>query len=81
MKCIYPDESQIVDLRRFIEIVKTGCVTEGEKRDFADFVDQLPCDAVLLGCTELPIIASTDLIEKRIYDPIECAIAYLKEMV
>lgn len=81
VKCIYPDETQIVDLRKFIEIVKTGCATDKEKREFADFVNHLPGNTVLLGCTELPIIANTNLIEKKIYDPIECAIAYLKEMV
>lgn len=80
IKRIYPDDAQFVDLRKFIEIVKTGYVTEKDKREFADFVNHLPGDSVLLGCTELPIIANTNIIEKKIYDPIEYAIAYLKEM-
>ena len=81
LKRIYPDENQMKELRRFIEIVKTGMIKEHNKREFADFVNTLPCETVLLGCTELPILADKELFEKKIYDPIECAINYLKEMV
>lgn len=78
---IYPNDNQMKELRRFIEIVKTGRVRERDKREFAEFVNSLPCENVLLGCTELPILADEELIEKKIYDPIECAINYLKQRV
>ncbi len=78
---VYPNDVQLTELRRFIEIVKTGHVTEMDRREFANYVNKLPSEAVLLGCTELPILANGDLIDKKIYDPIECAIGYLKETV
>lgn len=75
---IYPDETQMRELRCFIEIAKTGRVTQEAKKAFAEFVNDQPADAVLLGCTELPLLAEIGLINKMIYDPIECAIEFLK---
>ena len=78
IKRVYPNEEQMKEVRKFIEIVKTGKTKEQDKKDFADFVNGLPCEAVLLGCTELPILAEKELFDKRIYDPLGCAIEYLK---
>lgn len=78
---LYPDEHQMLELRKYIEIVKTGKVDEEEKASFTRFINELSCETILLGCTELPILVKEDLLEKKLYDPLKCAIEYLKENV
>lgn len=77
----YPNENQMKELRNYIEIVKSGKVGDCDKKKFANYVNELPCEAVLLGCTELPILTDGRLINKKIYDPLECAISYLRKNV
>ena len=81
IELIYPNKDEMKEVRQFIEIVKTGKIQEHDKNIFAEFVNGLPCETVLLGCTELPILAKKVLINKRIYDPLESAIKYLKDYV
>lgn len=78
---VYPNEKQMQQLRGYIEVVKTGKLSKSDKEEFARFVDEMFCESVLLGCTELPIIADEQLIRKRVIDPISCLIEYLKENV
>lgn len=60
-------------IRSMIEAVKTNNITEAVVNEFVDFVNGLPCENVILGCTELPILYNLCMkrISKNIYDPLE----------
>lgn len=78
---IYPNSTQMVQLREFIEIVKQGKITEEKRRQFAEYVNSFPGDTLLLGCTELPVLLGNQISEKNIIDPIWCAIEKVKKIL
>lgn len=74
-----PTEAEYTQLRDFIEAVKQNKTDDAICREFIAFIDSINEDAVILGCTELPILykACTDrgiLPAKAIYDPLQTAI-------
>ncbi|MBQ9389287.1 MAG: aspartate/glutamate racemase family protein, partial [Synergistaceae bacterium] len=80
-----PERSQYAELRYFIEAVKQNAVDEKARKKFHEFVSDVNDDAVILGCTELPIIYRECLnyglaFTKKIYDPLQSAINVLAKL-
>lgn len=51
-----PDENQYVILRSFIETVKQNKIDERAVDAYAEYLNSFENDAIILGCTELPIL-------------------------
>lgn len=51
-----PTEAEYSQLRAYIEAVKQNTIDDAICRSFIDFIDRFGEDAVILGCTELPIL-------------------------
>ena len=75
----YPNDTQMRQLREFIEMVKQNKLTEKGCGDFVHYINSLSCQYVLLGCTELPVLLGNLLPDKEIIDPITCAIYTLRK--
>lgn len=80
---VTPDETQYVLLREFIESIKQNELDNETMEYFVDFMNSFGTDAVILGCTELPILYSacvkSGLISNKIvFDPLQSAIDALK---
>lgn len=64
-------------LRDFIEIVKQNKADEPSKADFAEFIRGLGEPYVILGCTELPLLADCAIEGVTLLDPMQAAIDYV----
>lgn len=64
-------------LRDFIEIVKQNKADEASKADFAEFIRGLGEPYVILGCTELPLLADCAIEGVHLLDPMQAAIDYV----
>jgi aspartate racemase len=78
-----PTEAEYSQLRSFIEAVKQNSIDDEICRSFISFINSIDEDAVILGCTELPILykACTNrgiLPVKQIYDPLQTAIDIIR---
>lgn len=76
------DDDQQHVLREFIEVVKQNRLTVDEANRFVGFLAGLEMENVILGCTELPVLygaASCVLEDKKIFDPMESAISFVKK--
>ena len=67
----------------FIETVKQNKITEKAVDDFARFLADSNAENIVLGCTELPVLYEKCLrrnlnFNKKIFDPIDSVIKYLK---
>ncbi len=78
-----PENEQYRMQRDLIEAVKQDCVTEETVAGFIDLVKSFSGDALILGCTEFPILYSKASAESfdgiRVYDPLQCAIRVLQQ--
>ncbi len=79
-----PSDSEYAKIRELIEAVKQNNITKQTLDSFVRFINDFSTDAVILGCTELPIIYSQCLqngysFAKHIFDPLEAAIAVLQK--
>ena len=77
-----PTLSQYENLRLFIESIKQNSLTDDIRHKFVDYVNDCTQEAVILGCTELPILYSECLkltggVKKKIFDPLQSAIDVL----
>ena len=68
----------------FIEAVKRNAVTEQDVLNFAKFLNGFKDGVIVLGCTELPVLYEMCIkrkltVKKRIFDPIDSVIKFLKE--
>lgn len=82
IEIIYPDSSDFSILRNFIEAVKQNNITPEILEEFQTYINNAPSDVVILGCTELPVLYSNcrdKIINKKIYDPLTCALSAIKE--
>lgn len=68
-------------IRNWIEAVKTNNITEEIKKSFITKINS-ENSAVILGCTELPILYNLfkSDIKAKVYDPLEDVINYIKEI-
>lgn len=74
-----PGRDDFGKLREFIEAVKQQSIRDGLLEEFVSFLDGFEDDAVILGCTELPILYSRCREKglessKRVFDPLQAAI-------
>lgn len=76
----YPSTEMYGTLRKFIEIVKQGQVTENSKAEFRDFVKAIPMEHIILGCTEFPVLMKADSADK-VWDPLDAAINAVKSVI
>lgn len=79
-----PTTEEYTKLREFIEAVKQDNMTEDVLEAFVEFVEGFEAEAVILGCTELPILYNECIkqgyrIDKKIFDPLEAALKILVE--
>ena len=78
-----PENEQYLMQRELIEAVKQDCVTGETVRRFIALVKSFSGEALILGCTEFPVLFSRvpagtfDGI--RVYDPLQCAISALRK--
>lgn len=73
-------------LRRFIEMVKQGKLSESAYEEFYAYLNSIKCENIILGCTELPILyeggfekMSGSLESCVVWDPIESAVRKMKQ--
>lgn len=74
----YPEGEQMLQLRKFIEIVKQGKISLKVQQDFVAYIDSFSGQRVVLGCTELPVLLGGKSTSKTIIDPMQYAISCLK---
>ena len=78
IECKCPDETDYYRLRECIEAVKQNKYSEKAKEYFLDFMSRK--GAVVLGCTELPILYKkyeNDIGAGRVFDPMEISLKRL----
>lgn len=77
-----PEDEQYLMQRKLIESVKQNCVTEDTVEQFIALVKSFSGDALILGCTEFPVLFSRvpagTFAGIRVYDPLLCAIEVLR---
>ena len=77
-----PENEQYLMQRKLIEAVKQNCVTEDTVEQFIALVKSFSGDALILGCTEFPVLFSRvpagTFAGIRVYDPLLCAIEVLR---
>ena len=77
-----PENQQYLMQRELIEAVKQDCITDEVVEKFIELVKSFSGDALILGCTEFPVLYSRvprgTFGNIRIYDPLECAIHVLQ---
>ena len=78
-----PENEQYLMQRDLIEAVKQDCITDEVVEKFIELVKSFSGDALILGCTEFPVLFSRvpagTFGDIRIYDPLECAIRVLQK--
>ena len=73
-----PENEQYLVQRELIEAVKQDCISSETIHRFIDLVKSFSGDALILGCTEFPVLFSR--VPKgtfqgiRFYDPLQCVI-------
>ncbi len=83
IKLDVPDSENWGQLREFIEIVKQGQTGPGEQLRFQRYCEKIPCENIILGCTEFPVLLSAGELEcgKKLWDPLDSAIEYIKAVI
>lgn len=79
IKVVAPTEAEYSQLREFIEAVKQNTIDEAVAAKFKAFTESFRQEAVIMGCTELPIMYREACRlgytpDKEIYDPLQTAI-------
>lgn len=79
IKVHVPSTDQYEQLRFFIEAVKQNSIDEQVIKMFGEYIESYKEQAVILGCTELPILykkckEAGYISSKRIFDPLQAAI-------
>ena len=83
IECVAATEDDFPIMREYIEAVKQKQITDEMKDDFVNYINNAETDAVILGCTELPILYAElgekkAEITKKIYDPLDAALLKIK---
>lgn len=83
IKIISPNQNQFHLLRNFIEAAKQNNITDHVLLDFFNYLSSFSTKAVILGCTELPILFNMGKLRqfntnKVIFDPLQSSIKRLK---
>lgn len=77
-----PQDEQYYMQRELIEAVKQDCITDGTVQKFIELVKSFSGDALILGCTEFPVLFSKVPEEAfdqiRVYDPLQCVLRVLQ---
>ncbi|MBR5964533.1 MAG: aspartate/glutamate racemase family protein [Treponema sp.] len=85
IRIFYRDsEDEQKQVRYLIECVKQNKMTDDAKKQFACLINSCVTDNVILGCTELPVLWNTmdkGVVNKTVFDPLECALFKLKDML
>lgn len=79
-----PGKEDYAELRSFIESIKQKKLTEDVMKAFEDFIESRPDPAVILGCTEFPVLYAACLESgyqpsKKVFDPLQSALNILVE--
>lgn len=78
-----PQNEQYYMQRDLIEAVKQNCITEETIQSFVDLIKSFSGDALILGCTEFPVLFSRvpegTFGNIRFYDPLQCVIRVLQK--
>lgn len=78
-----PQNEQYYMQRDLIEAVKQNCITEETIQSFVDLIKSFSGDALILGCTEFPVLFSRvpegTFENIRFYDPLQCVIRVLQK--
>ena len=77
-------EEQQKTARYLIEAVKQNQMNDEAKQKFSQEINACKSDTVILGCTELPVlwgVMDKTTVTKKVFDPLECVLYKLKEML
>lgn len=78
-----PENEQYLMQRELIEAVKQDQITDEVVERFVDLIKSFSGDALILGCTEFPVLFSKvpegTFGNIRIYDPLECVLRVLQK--
>lgn len=81
IQVLTPGEEEFVYQREIIESVKQKRITQHETDLMVKLINTAPCETVIIGCTEFPIIferVPSDRIKgKIVIDPLQCVIDQL----
>lgn len=80
----FPMSEEYAEIRRYIEIVKQNKVDSETKEQFWKYCNSISCENIILGCTELPVLASAENSKttgKVLWDPLEAAISEIKKRI
>lgn len=72
MEMLVPKESEqdIVNNIIFQELV-VGAIKDESRRKLLEIIGEYDADAVILGCTELPLLLSQKDMDKKVFNPLE----------
>lgn len=76
-----PGADEYSKIRAFIEDVKQHRVTARCKAQFHALCNDLSAQNIILGCTELPLLASDYDGDKRLWDPLDAVIQQIKNVI
>lgn len=76
-----PEVSQYSQIRRYIELVKQHKVTSGSLQCFQAFCQSSTDQHVILGCTELPVLAAGYSGSLTLWDPLDAVIHEIKRII
>lgn len=76
-----PDAACFKQIRMQIEIVKQNCLNADARACFHEFCESIPEKYIILGCTELPILAVGYDGKKILLDPIDAVIQKTRKMI
>lgn len=78
-----PENEQYLMQRELIEAVKQDCITDEVVQKFIELIRSFSGDALILGCTEFPVLFSKvpegTFGDIRIYDPLQCVLQVLQQ--
>lgn len=76
-----PAPAEYAKIRQFIEGVKQNRVDENMRDAFKNFCDSQLSNHIVIGCTELPILATGYRGDKILWDPLESVIQQIHKIV
>ncbi len=72
-----PGDEEQIRIRKFIEAVKQDRIEDDVVEDFADYINGIESECIILGCTEIPVLwdqIKDQIHGKVVVNPLECVL-------